>query len=133
MPNKLEPEDIEWIFISCMKMTDCSHQLHRCDEYGIQKECIVNFSERTGNYSRNPKTYFYIDGCDKEMTDIDDLCDTWNDLKNFDDPDNKIVWERKVVPTIPLKEYDTLKNYFEREREERTGCPVITMPPLQQI
>ncbi len=49
-----------------------------------------------------PKTYFYITGQEKEYTDLEELCKDWNEIKNFDDPNNEIVWEKKIVPIIKL-------------------------------
>ncbi len=52
----------------------------------------------------NPKTYFYITGQEKEYTDLEELCRDWNEIKNFDDPNNEIVWVKKIVPIIKVNE-----------------------------
>ena len=49
-----------------------------------------------------PKTYFYIVGQKKEYTDLKKLCDDWNEIKNFDDPNNEIVWVKKIVPIVKM-------------------------------
>lgn len=103
MKNKLEPLDINWKMITSMGYDDMHHGLFRCDEFDLQKETLTNKSKSTGEF-RKPKVYYYIDDCAKEMTDIQDLCDVWNELKNFDDPNNEIVWEKKIVPVIKLRE-----------------------------
>jgi len=32
-------------------------------------------------------------------TDIQKLCDDWNEIKNYDDPNCEIVWVKKIVKT----------------------------------
>jgi hypothetical protein len=102
MSNKLDPTDIEWKFITSFGCTHQHHALFRDDRYSIQMETITPKSQTTQVFGKK-KVYFFIDGCEKEMTEIEDLCETWNDLKNFDDPKNEIVWERKIVPIVKLK------------------------------
>ncbi len=103
MANKLDPLDISWQMKSSIGYDNQHHALYRCDEYGLQMETITPKSKTTDEFGK-AKVYFYIDDCEKEMTEIEDLCDTWNDLKNFDDPNNEIVWKKKIVPTIKLRE-----------------------------
>ena len=103
MANLLEPEDIKWKFRTSLAMDTYHQTLYRNDEYGLQMEAIVNRSKATGQFGKS-KTYYYIDDCEKEMTDLQDLCNTWNELKNFDDPNNEIIWEKRIIPTIKLRE-----------------------------
>lgn len=103
MANKLEPLDIGWKMKESRGFDNAHHALFRCDEFGLQKETITNKNKASGIFG-TPKNYYYIDKCAKEMTDIQDLCDTWNELKDFDNPNCEIVWEKKIVPTIKLRE-----------------------------
>ncbi len=99
--NKLEPEDIEWAFKSSMAFTTYHHSLYRNEQFCIQMEGITNVTQ---NGFGKSKKYFYMDGQKKEYTDLQELCNDWNEIKNFDDPNNEIVWVKKIVPTIKLNE-----------------------------
>jgi hypothetical protein len=100
--NKLEPDDIEWKGLSFWSFENYHYAVYRNEKYKIQREVITNISKLTGDFSKHPKVYYFIDGCDKEMTDLQDVCDTWNELHDFDDPNNEIVWIKKIVPVIKL-------------------------------
>ena len=101
MSNVLEPSDIVWKYHKHITFSDHSHSCCRCDKFGLQWEQITN---RDGHgWTGKAKNYFFIDGQEKEYTNTEDLCNDWNEIKNFDDPDNKIVWVKKIVPTIQLK------------------------------
>ena len=39
----------------------------------------------------------------REFTDIQTLCDCWNERSNFDDPKNEIIWEKRIVRIINIK------------------------------
>ena len=95
MKNLLEPADIKWKYVKHITFSDYSHFVHRDEKFKIQWEQITN---RDGHgWSGKPKNYYFIDGVEKEYTDIEKLCDDWNEIKNFDDPDNEIVWVKKIV------------------------------------
>lgn len=94
--NQLDPFGMTWVMIQTSAYNDYHHALYRCERYGVQQEIITPKNPETGEFGR-PKVYYFIDDCDKEITSIEDLVDTWNDLKSFDDPDNKIVWIRKTI------------------------------------
>ena len=98
--NKLQPEDIEWRMSSSYSGNWNHRSLFRDDKLGVQMEKYQKVND-AGSIGK-PKIYYFIDDCEKEMTDIDDLCKTWSELKNFDDPNNEIVWEKKIVKTIKL-------------------------------
>jgi len=95
MKNKLDHADIDWRFIASMAFDTFHHSKFRCEKYGIQKEAITNRSKLTGNFLK-PKVYYFIDGCEKEMTSLDDLLNTWNELNEFDDPNNEIAWVKVI-------------------------------------
>lgn len=101
MKNLLEPADICWKYIKHLTLSESSQVLYRDEKYKIQWEQITN---RDGNgRSGKPKNYYFIDGQEKEYVDVQELCDDWNEIKNFDDPDNEIVWVKKIIKTHKLK------------------------------
>lgn len=92
--NKLTPEDIEWIFVSSLGMTEFHHIKSINKIFGLQKETIT---KRRGDFDfGSSKTYYYINGCEREFTDIQTLCDCWNELNDFDDPNDEIVWVKII-------------------------------------
>jgi len=101
MSNLLEPEDIEWKYIKHVTMTTQSHTLFRDERYKIQLEQITN---RDGHgWVGKAKNYFFIDTLEREFTDLQELCNCWNERNNFDDPNNEIIWVKKIVPIVKLK------------------------------
>ncbi len=101
MANKLEPEDIKWRFISSMGFINYHHSKFINKEFGLEMEHITH---KLNDFTfRKPKIYYFITGQEKEYTDLQTLCDDWNEIKNFDDPNNKIVWVKKIVPIIKLQ------------------------------
>lgn len=98
MANELQVEDIEWRFITSMSCTTHHHSKFINEEYGLEMEKITNV-KADGGFGK-AKTYYFMTGYEKEYTDIDELIKDWNEIKNFDDPDNKIVWVKKIVPII---------------------------------
>lgn len=101
MENLLEPEDIEWKYIKHITLSNKSHHLFRNEKYKIQWEQITN-RDGHGKVGK-AKNYFFIDNVEREFTDIQELCDCWNERHNFDDPNNEIIWVKKIVPIIKLK------------------------------
>jgi len=102
MSNTLEPEDIEWRFISSMALSNCHHSKFINEEYGLEMEKITPI--RTNGDFGKAKTYYFITGQEKEYTELEALCIDWNEIKNFDDPNNEIIWVKKIVPIINLNE-----------------------------
>lgn len=101
MKNMLTPDDIgEWKFVSSFAFTTHHHTKFVNELFGLEMEKITNISAQ-GNFGK-PKTYFYITGQEKEYTDLEQLCVDWNEIKNFDDPNNEIQWVKKIVPVIKL-------------------------------
>jgi len=99
MSNLLEPSDITWKYHKHLTCTDHSHFCMRNEDYGLQHEQITN---RDGNgWVGKAKNYYFIDGQDKEYTDIQELCDDWNEIKNFDNPHGKIKWVKVIVDNEP--------------------------------
>lgn len=96
--NKLTPDDIEWKFLCSLGMTTHHHTKSINKEYGLQREVIT---KKRGDFDfGSSKTYYYINGCAREFTKIQDLCDCWNELHDFDDPDDEIVWVKIIKPKI---------------------------------
>ena len=92
--NKLCPEDIKWKFISSLGFTDCHHARYIDADFGLEMETIT---KKKNDYEfGNCKTYFFITGQKKEYTDVKILCDDWNEIKNYDDPNNEIVWVKVI-------------------------------------
>lgn len=101
MANILEPEDIEWTYLKHLTLTTQSHFVFRNEKYGLQWEQLTN---RDGDgWVGKSKNYYFIDKIEREFTDIQELCDCWNERNNFDDPKNEIVWIKKIVPIRKLK------------------------------
>ena len=83
-----------------MAFSDCHHSKSVNKEYGLEMEVIT---KKIDDYTfGNSKVYYFITGKEKEYTDLQKLCDDWNEIKNFDDPENEIVWVKKIVKTIKL-------------------------------
>lgn len=94
MKNILKPDDIEWTMLSSLAMTTHHHIKSINKKYGIQKETIT---KKRGDFDfGSSKTYYYINKCEREFTDIQTLCDVWNELHDFDDPDDEIVWVKVI-------------------------------------
>ena len=92
--NKLCPEDISFKFIKSLAMQDEHAILMRNEEYGIQCE---KYTKKINEFQfGKPKIYFFIDGSEKEYTDIQELCNDWNEVKNFDDPNSEIKWIKVI-------------------------------------
>jgi hypothetical protein len=102
MANILEPEDIEWRFISSMALSNIHHSKFINEKYGLEMEKIT--PKRSNGDFGKAKLYYFITGQEKEYADLQILCDDWNEIKNFDDPNNEIVWMKKIVPIIKLNE-----------------------------
>lgn len=101
MANKLCPDDIEWRYVKHMTLSTESHYILRDERFKIQCEKIT---KRDGHgHTGSTKTYFFIDGQEREFKTEEELCDAWNEINEFDDPNNEIVWVKKIVPTIKLK------------------------------
>lgn len=102
MKNTLQPEDIEWKYVKHITLTTNSHMLFRDERFKVQWEQIT---KRDGHgYVGKSKNYFFIDNIEREFTDLNVLCECWNEIKNFDDPNNEITWIKKIVPVIKLKD-----------------------------
>ena len=79
--NKLCPEDISFKFIKSLAMQDEHAILMRNEEYGIQCE---KYTKKINEFQfGKPKIYFFIDGSEKEYTDIQELCNDWNEVGNI--------------------------------------------------
>lgn len=92
--NLLCPEDISFKFIKSLGLTDEHISMMRNEEYGIQCE---QYTKKKSEFEfGKPKTYYFIDGQEKEYTDLQELCDDWNEIKNFDDPNNEITWVKVI-------------------------------------
>jgi len=93
--NKLCPEDIKWKFISSLGFVDCHHARYIDADFGLEMEVITK--KLSDNFSfGSSKTYYFITGQKKEYTDIQILCDDWNEIKNYDDPNSEIVWVKVI-------------------------------------
>tara|TARA_R110000851_G_scaffold117621_4_gene244480 strand:- start:7863 stop:8177 length:315 start_codon:yes stop_codon:yes gene_type:complete len=100
MANTIEPEDIHWKHIKHITFTANSHILMRDERFKIQWEQITS-RDGHGKVGKS-KNYYFIDKVQREFTNIDELCYCWNELHNFDDPNNEIIWIKKIVPVIKL-------------------------------
>ena len=99
--NKLCPEDIEWSFIMSMGFIDHHHSKSINKKYGLEMEIIT---KKIDGYSFGKgKVYYFITGQEKEYTDLQKLCDDWNEIKNFDDPDSEIKWVKIITKKNPAK------------------------------
>jgi len=92
--NTLEPEDIKFKFFSSMQLKTHHNTKFINDEFGIELEVITSIKE-FGDLGK-PKKYYYITGQEKEYTDLQLLCNDWNEIKNFDDPNNEIKWVKVI-------------------------------------
>ena len=51
--------------------------------------------KHSGDFGK-AKTYYFIKDQDKEYTDLQQLCNDWNEIKNFDDPNSEITWVKVI-------------------------------------
>lgn len=89
--NVLEPVDIKWRFVSSLACSDCHYAKYLNEEFGLEMERETKVVDYGCGFAK-PKTYYYITGHDKEYTDLQKLCDDWNEMKNYDDPNDEITW-----------------------------------------
>jgi hypothetical protein len=80
--NKLCPDDIEFVGGSHLSTEKYYHSIARCDTFGIQMETITR-RDTHGNPG-SAKRYYFIDKISKEYTNINDLCDDWNKIHDYD-------------------------------------------------
>ncbi|MDV3774050.1 hypothetical protein CMU14_13285 [Elizabethkingia anophelis] len=99
MKNILAPEDIKFKLKKTMAFDEAHSVLMRNEEFGIQWE--QHTKKKSEFEFGKPKNYYFIDGIEKEYTDLQELCNDWNEIKNFDDPNKEIVW----VKVIKNKQY----------------------------
>ncbi|WP_417444663.1 hypothetical protein [Joostella sp.] len=102
MKNLLSPEDIRWEFISSLGFVDQHHAKYINKEFGLEMETITKKLSDGISFGKS-KVYYFITGQEKEYTCIQLLCDDWNEINNYDDPENEIVWIKKIVPIKKLK------------------------------
>lgn len=95
MKNLLAPEDIGWKFVHSIALRHEHIAQYVNSEFGLSMEQVTKKKDEFTFGS--VKTYYFIDGQKKEYTDLQKLCDDWNEIKNFDDPENEIVWVKKIV------------------------------------
>lgn len=93
--NLLEPDDIKWNFISSLACRAYHHSKFLCHEFGLEMEKITKVIDDV--FFGKPKTYYYITGQEKEYTDLQTLCDDWNEIRNFDDPHGEIKWVKIIT------------------------------------
>jgi hypothetical protein len=91
--NKLEPDDIKWKFVSSLACRDYHHSKFTNDEFGLEMEKVTKVVDEGFG---KPKTYYFITGQEKEYTNLQTLCNDWNEIKNFDDPDSEIIWVKVI-------------------------------------
>lgn len=93
--NLLCPEDIEWKFVSTMGLSDCHYAKYVNEEYGLEMETVT---KKLDWYTfGKPKYYFFILEQEKQYTELQLLCDDWNEINDYDDPKNEIYWEKKII------------------------------------
>ena len=100
MPNLLTPDDIEWKYVKHLTFTTESHYVLRDERFKIQCEKIT---KRDGHgKTGSTKTYYFIDSLERQFTDEEELCEAWNERNDFDDPNNEIIWVKKIVPIVKM-------------------------------
>lgn len=78
--NLLSPEDISFKVIKTLAMDDEHALLMRDDKHGINCE---QYTKKISEFEfGKPKTYYFMDDNEKEYTDLQELCDDWNIIKN---------------------------------------------------
>ena len=79
-------------------MSSHYHELRRNDEYGLQKE-VVTKRDANGFAKKGGKVFYFIDNDEREFTDIDALCDAYNEKFNFaqDHPDYELKYVKVIV------------------------------------
>lgn len=94
--NKLTPEDIEWKLFRSYSLTNESYSLFRDKRYSLRQERITKTDGH--GWTGSTKKHFYIEGIERPFKTEQELCDAWNERNDFDDPDNEIIWVKKIVP-----------------------------------
>lgn len=100
--NKLEIDDIEWRYAKHITYTNESHFVWRDERFKIQYEKITKRNGHGGTGSS--KEYYFIDEVKREFTDLQELCNCWNERNEFDDPNNEITWVKKITPIIKINQ-----------------------------
>lgn len=92
--NILCPEDIKFTGKKSLAMSNWHAMKYRNEEYGIDWE---QWSRKKNDLEfGKPKNYYFMDGSKKEYTDLQTLCNDWNEIKNYDDPNSEIEWVKVI-------------------------------------
>lgn len=111
--NKLTPEDIEWKLVRSYSFNSEAFTVFRDNRFSIQQEQIV---KTDGNgWTGSMKKYFYMDSIEKPFKTEQELCEAWNERNDFDDPNNEIVWVKKIVP-IRKMNAESIQRFQVRKR-----------------
>ena len=100
--NILLPEDIRWKFVSSMAFSTHHHAKFINEEFGLEKEEIAK--KNIHDEFCKPKRYYFITGQEKEYTNLEDLCNDWNEIKNYDDPHSEIKWVKVILKKVIKEE-----------------------------
>lgn len=93
----LLPEDINFKFKKSLNLSTCHHTLSRDDDKGIQRETITRKTH--GGYGLGKsKSYYFIDGIDKEFKDVEKLCDFYNEKFQYeeDNPNQEVIYVKVI-------------------------------------
>lgn len=91
------PEDIKFQFKESLNLSNCHHTLSRNDELGIQVETITR-KNWAGFSTGKSKSYYFIDGIEKEFKSLDELCNFYNEKFQYeeDNPEQEVVFVKVI-------------------------------------
>ena len=89
--------DIPFRFVSSLNMDSYHHAVSRNNNLGLQIETITK-KDDFGFSKGEPKSFFFIDGIEKEFKSLDELCDFYNEKFQYeeDNPNQEVVFVKII-------------------------------------
>ena len=121
MKNILTPADINWKFGKHLG----GSTIFRDEKFKIQWEQHASGTDYGKSYPA--KNYFFIDKYEKEYRSVEELCDAWNDMYEFEvsNPDFEIEYIK-----VYKKKGQKSKNAFQPTKTELLSYIKLEYPQL---
>ena len=100
----LHADNIKWQFKGSMNLENQHHTFLRDDELGLQCESISN--KTCGGYGiGKSKSYYFIDGDDREFLSTEELADAYNEKFKFNDenPEHEVKYIKIITKRVRPK------------------------------
>ena len=121
MKNLLTPTDINWKFGKHL----CGSTIFRDEKFKIQREQHASVTDYGKSYPA--KNYFFIDKYEKVYRSVEELCDAWNEMYEFEvsNPDFEIEYIK-----VYKKKGHKSKNAFQPTKTEILSYIKLEYPQL---